>query len=294
MASSSTKHPRVRVVIQWAEARIGDPVNLAEGKTLTVEEFDRLAEISAEDTPKDGGANKIKLNVLVDGEERLEMRHDATYRRQEGRGLRDMIDRRLRFAQRELAKVANGIEPEQRHHSWFKGAVPYYREILSALGPRSADSTPRPKATTQSKKKPTKKRAPKKPSRQEDTAKATAKKTAKKAAKKAPAKKRARAKDEDEIRLLKRSGKLIATYGVTYKLTKAMEDIRDCARRSKPCKIKIVIRAYDQLRNAAKSPGKSPRQGLAYYIAAELAKDLRRSAELVAVGKGDHPRIKEA
>ncbi len=120
----------------------------------------------------------------------------------------------------------------------------------------------------------------------------------KEASKKKPAKKkatkRARPKADDEIRLLKRSGKLIATFGVTYKLTQAMEDIRDCARRSKPCKVKIVIRAYDQLRAAGKTPGKTPRQGLAYYVAAELAKDLRRSPELKAIGKGDHPKFRPA
>lgn len=129
--------------------------------------------------------------------------------------------------------------------------------------------------------------------------KATKKAATKKAAtKKAPAKKkatkRARPKGDDEIRLLKRSGKLIATFGVTYKLTQAMEEIRDCARRSKPCKLKTVIRAYDQLRNAAKAAGKTPRQGLAYYVAAELAKDLKRSDELRATTNGDLPRIKEA
>ena len=125
------------------------------------------------------------------------------------------------------------------------------------------------------------------------------KKATKKAAtKKVPAKKkatkRARPKGDDEIRLLKRSGKLIATFGVSYKLTQAMEEIRDCARRSKPCKLKTVIRAYDQLRNAAKAAGKTPRQGLAYYVAAELAKDLKRSDELKATTNGDLPRIREA
>ncbi len=124
--------------------------------------------------------------------------------------------------------------------------------------------------------------------------KASKKKASKKKATKKKATKRARPKADDEIRLLKRSGKLIATFGVTYKLTQAMEDIRDCARRSKPCKVKIVIRAYDQLRAAGKTPGKTPRQGLAYYVAAELAKDLRRSPELKAIGKGDHPKFRPA
>jgi hypothetical protein len=131
------------------------------------------------------------------------------------------------------------------------------------------------------------------------TKKATKKAATKAATKKAPATKkaatkRARPKGDDEIRLLKRSGKLIATFGVSYKLTQAMEEIRDCARRSKPCKLKTVIRAYDQLRNAAKAAGKTPRQGLAYYVAAEIAKDLKRSDELKATTNGDLPRIKEA
>ncbi len=82
--------------------------------------------------------------------------------------------------------------------------------------------------------------------------------------------------------------------GLSYKLTGAMEDVRDCARRSKPCKIRRVITAYDQLRRVGRSPGKSPRQGLGYYVAAEMAKDFRRSDELVLVGKGDLPRIKAA
>jgi hypothetical protein len=107
-------------------------------------------------------------------------------------------------------------------------------------------------------------------------------------------KKRTTPKGDDELRLYKRTGKLIATFGVSYKLTAAMEAIRDCARASKPCKLRTVITAYDQMVKRAKSPGKSPMQGLAYYIAAEMAKDLRRSDELVAVGKGDHPRIREA
>ena len=124
--------------------------------------------------------------------------------------------------------------------------------------------------------------------------KKASKKVTKKAAKKTTSKKRARPKAADEIRLYKRTGKLIATFGVTYKLTQAMESVRDCARRSKPCKLKTVIQAYDQMVKRAKSPGKSPMQGLAYYVAAEMAKDLRRSDELEATGKGDLPRIKEA
>ena len=450
--ATRTKYPRVHVVIKWAEFGLLD--DLA-GKPITVEQFNVLASAASSDAPEGGGYNKIKMNVYVDGEDTLEMRHDADRRGSEGRGLRQLMERRLANSE----STALDSEASPRGRDWARQAVPVYRSVLEALtstGNGAADRTPRRKTSAHTTKKTRTRSAPKKPNRQATpkgisrassadvsalglnavlaqlgyttepgrqpgtkdvrrnsngmlartdataaeiwawlrgtnqipqtdelarmprlkigdaldhstdskrfypglviqnpagnktfkvqkmgadgdvlvselrkngtwikkakelpeswlrynfpsqgyrviadpapgkAAKKASRKVSKTTAKKTPAKKRARAKGDDEIRLYKRSGKLIATYGVSYKLTQAMESIRDCARKGTPCKLSTVIKAYEQLRNAARSPGKSPRQGLAYYIAAELAKDLRRSDELEAVGKGDHPRIKEA
>ena len=124
--------------------------------------------------------------------------------------------------------------------------------------------------------------------------KAAKKMPKKKTAKKKTTKKRSRAKAPNEVRLCKSPAELLGTYKAHYKLTQAQEEVRRASRDGKPIRTKRVIMAYDQLVRAAKSRRKAPRQAAAYFVAAELAKNFRRKPEIIATGKGDHPKLKEA
>lgn len=113
--------------------------------------------------------------------------------------------------------------------------------------------------------------------------------------KKARKARKARAPEENETRLPKSVYlELIGPYRTRFKLTAAQEAARVASRDGKPIRTKTVIAAYDQFVRAGKSRKKAPRQAAAYFVAAELAKDLRKLPQIVSTGKGDHPRLKEA
>jgi hypothetical protein len=132
------------------------------------------------------------------------------------------------------------------------------------------------------------------------TAKAAKRKAAKKKTKK-KAKKTTRAKpiEENEIRLTPGTASWLrmATelYQSQWKLTKAQADLRSAtSRATRKVKTKTAITAHAQWCRTARDRKKTPRQALAYYIANELAKRLRKDNKIEAVGKGDLPKLREA
>ena len=111
-------------------------------------------------------------------------------------------------------------------------------------------------------------------------------------AKKKPAKRR-KPIEEGECRLLKTPGNLIDMYGQHFKLTNAQEELRKASKTGNAIKCKTVITAYEQIKTRAKKAGKSPAQGLAYFVGSELAKALRSTDYFAVSGKAtDLPKLK--
>jgi hypothetical protein len=130
---------------------------------------------------------------------------------------------------------------------------------------------------------------------------AKAKKKAAKKKTKKKAKKTARAKpiEENEIRLTPGTASWLRMaselYQSQWKLTKAQADLRSAtSRASRKVRTKTAITAHAQWCRTARDRKKTPRQALAYYIANELGKRLRKDNKIEAVGRGDLPKLKEA
>ena len=135
-------------------------------------------------------------------------------------------------------------------------------------------------------------RSPKKKAKKKASKKSSKKKASKKKAAKKKTKRRAPLED-GECRLLKTPGNLIDMYGQHFKLTQAQEDLRKASRTGNAIKCKTVIKAYEQVKTRAKKAGKSPAQGLAYFVGSELAKCLRSTDSFAVSGKAsDLPKLK--